>query len=132
MQDFKKLAVWREGQSLALEIYRVTSSFPAQERFGLTSQIRRAATSIPANIAEGCGRGSNAELAHFIQIAIGSSAELESHLLLAIQLGYLSPEAGEQAATAVVRIRRMLTALMTKVRASATGNRKPITGNSPL
>lgn len=131
MQDFKKLAVWREAQALALAVYRITSHFPREEMYGLTSQIRRCATSIPANIAEGCGRGSNADLARFIQIAIGSTAELESHLLLATELGYLASEKSESVADSVDHVRRMLIAFLSKVRANPTQNASRKTQNLP-
>jgi four helix bundle protein len=80
MRDFKEYKVWEKSHYLALEVYRVTATFPKEELYGLTSQIRRASTSIPANIAEGCGRSGNTELARFLQIAMGSASELEYHL----------------------------------------------------
>lgn len=83
MKDFKKLIVWKKAHEMTLNIYRTTKSFPKDEVYGLTSQLRRAASSIPANIAEGCGRNSDAELARFLQIAAGSASEVEYHLLLA-------------------------------------------------
>ena len=83
MQDFRQLKVWRKAHSLALAIYKGTVRFPRTELYGLTSQIRRACVSIPANIAEGCGRGGDPELGRFLQIAMGSASELEYHLLLA-------------------------------------------------
>ncbi|GIW03862.1 MAG: four helix bundle protein [Thermomicrobiales bacterium] len=85
---FKELKVWQKAHSLTLEAYRVTASFPREELFGLTSQVRRAASSIPANIAEGCGRGGG-DLARFCELAAGSASELEYHLILARDLGYL-------------------------------------------
>jgi four helix bundle protein len=83
MQDFRKLVAWRKAHELTLRVYDVTASFPKDEVYGLTSQMRRASSSIPANIAEGCGRNGNAELARFVYIALGSASELEYHLLLA-------------------------------------------------
>ena len=77
MRDFHKLMIWQRSHSLTLEIYKITKTFPKEEVFGLTSQIQRAVSSIPTNIAEGCGRNSNKEFAHFLQIAIGSATELE-------------------------------------------------------
>lgn len=77
MKDFKKLKAWEKSHQLTLAIYKVTRSFPKDELYGLTSQMRRASVSIPANIAEGCGRGSDAELARFCHIAMGSASELE-------------------------------------------------------
>ena len=81
MSDYRKLVVWEKAHKLVLEVYRVTMTFPKEELFGLTSQIRRASASIPANIAEGSGRGSDAEMARFLHIALGSASELEYHLL---------------------------------------------------
>ena len=83
MKDFKELRVWQKAHSLALEVYQATRSFPRDEIYGLTSQIRRAAVSVGANIAEGCGRRSDGEFARFLQIARGSASELEYHLLFA-------------------------------------------------
>ncbi len=83
MRNFRELQVWQKAHSLALSVYQVTATFPAHELYGLSSQMRRCCVSIPANIAEGCGRGSHAELAHFLQIARGSASELEYQLLLA-------------------------------------------------
>ena len=92
MQDFKKMAVWQKSHALTLALYQATISFPRDEMYGLTSQLRRAGSSIPANIAEGCGRNGNAELARFLYIAMGSASELEYHLLLARDLGYLAEQ----------------------------------------
>ena len=116
MQDFRKLAVWEKAHHLTLEIYKVTSSFPKDELFGLTSQTRGACASIPANIAEGCGRGSRGELARFLQIASGSAAELEYHLLLGHDLNLIKTNDYEQMASDLIEIRRMLNRLTQKVK----------------
>jgi len=79
MQDFKKLEVWRKAHELTLDVYRATESFPRTEVYGLTTQLRRSCSSIPANIAEGCGRGTNGDLGRFLRIAAGSASELEYH-----------------------------------------------------
>jgi len=92
MKDFRDLKVWEKAHALVLECYEATKPFPREEIFGLVSQIRRAAASIPANIAEGCGRRGNAELHRFLQMAMGSANEVEYHLLLSKDLGYLKPE----------------------------------------
>ena len=89
MQDFRNLKVWEKSHRLTMAIYSITGTFPRQEMYGLTGQLRRAAASVPANIAEGCGRDTNAELARFLQIAMGSASELEYHLLLAHDLAYI-------------------------------------------
>ena len=87
MKDFRELKVWEKGHQLTLTSYKLTSQFPKHELFGLMSQIRRCSSSIPANIAEGCGRLGNAELHRFLQIACGSANELEYPFLLARDLG---------------------------------------------
>jgi len=92
MKDFKKLQIWELGHKLTLDVYAITFKFPREEMFGLTSQLRRAVSSVPTNIAEGCGRNSNADIAHFIQIGIGSLYETEYHIILAHDLGYISNE----------------------------------------
>ena len=89
VKDFRELKVWEKAHEFTLRAYRLTETFPKQELFGMTSQIRRCGSSIPANIAEGCGRLGNSELHRFLQIACGSTSELEYHLLLARDLGYL-------------------------------------------
>jgi four helix bundle protein len=116
MQDFKKPAVWQKGHELTLKTYSLTASFPRDEVYGLTSQIRRSAASIPANIAEGCGRGGNVELARFLQIALGSASELEYHLLLAHDLKHISTPEYEAAAADVSEVKRMLTGLQRRIR----------------
>ncbi len=112
MRDFRSMQVWHKAHALTLEVYRVSSAFPRQETFGLTSQIRRASSSIPANIAEGCGRGGGGEFGRFLQIAMGSASELEYHLLLARDLGYLNGETYAALDARVVEIKRMLTGLI--------------------
>jgi four helix bundle protein len=108
MQDFRKLQVWQRGHRLALAMYRATTAFPTFELYGLTSQIRRSAASIPANIAEGCGMASGAELRRFVQIAMGSASELEYHILLAHDLGYIQDDQYDTLASELVELRRMM------------------------
>lgn len=108
MFSFQKLQVWQQGHQLTLAVYRLTRNFPKEELFGLTSQMRRAAASIPHNIAEGCGRNSDAELLRFVTIASGSSTELESQLLLARDLGYAEAAEAKQLIEQVVEVRKML------------------------
>jgi four helix bundle protein len=93
MKDFRDLVVWQKSHQLTLAAYRETMSFPSDERFGLTSQIRRSAASVPANIAEGCGRCGNGEFHRFLQVAMGSASEVEYHFLLAHDLKYLKRKA---------------------------------------
>jgi four helix bundle protein len=111
MEDFKKLKVWSKAHELTLWIYQKTRSFPKDEMYGLTSQIRRASASIGANIAEGCGRRSDPEMRRFIQIARGSASELEYHLLLANDLHFLAPDEFAAMQLKIMEIQRMLAAL---------------------
>ena len=89
MKDFKKQKVWQKSHRLTLDIYKATANFPREELYGLTNQLRRSCASIPANIAEGCGRNSDADFSRFLQIAMGSATELEYHLLLSHDLGII-------------------------------------------
>lgn len=89
---FEKLEVWQKAIHFAREVYRLTNAFPSEERFGLTVQLRRAAVSISANLAEGSGRGSNRDFAHFVDQAYGSCMEVVSELALAADLGYATPD----------------------------------------
>lgn len=116
MKDFRKLSVWEKSHSLAVEIYQISSSFPQNEIYGITSQIRRACISIPANIAEGCGRNGEADFRRFLQIALGSASELEYHLLLAYDLKMLNEEKHQQLDNRVTEIKRMLTSLIQKLK----------------
>lgn len=115
MKDFRELKVWGKAHQLVLTSYRLTGGFPKQEMFGMTSQIRRCSSSIPANIAEGCGRLGNTELHRFLQIACGSANELEYHLLLAKGLGYLPPADYASVHKQLLEMKRMLVALTNKV-----------------
>ncbi len=115
MQDYTKLKVWQNAHDLTLRVYRVTKSFPSEERFGLTSQIRRSSSSIGANIAEGCGREGSRELARFLLIASGSVSELGYHLRLAKDLEYLPEDKYTQMAVEVVQLHKMIAALIAKV-----------------
>lgn len=110
IRDFRDLIIWRKAISFAKEIYGLTKCFPRDERFGLTSQIRRASVSVSSNIAEGHARQGR-EFAHFLSVARGSLAEAESQLLLAVELGYLSQEKTTLALSLASEIRRMAIAL---------------------
>jgi four helix bundle protein len=123
MQDYRKLSVWEKAHSLAVSVYKVTRAFPKEEMFALTSQIRRACVSIPANIAEGCGRGGNVELGRFLQIASGSAHELEYHFLLATELGYLTSEEYDKINKQINEIKRMLSALIKKIKTEHPANK---------
>lgn len=116
MQDFRNLEVWRMAHELTLGVYRRTQAFPADERFGLTSQLRRACSSIEANLAEGCGRGSDSDFARFIQMATGSASEVQCHLLLAHDLGYLDETSFRAFDEQSHRVKRMLVSLLKTIK----------------
>ena len=116
VQDFCGLKVWHKAHELTLAIYRATAGFPREEQYGLTSQLRRSCASIPANLAEGCGRNGKAELARFSAIAAGSASELEYHLLLARDLNLITPALHEELASHTTELKRMLTALIRKLK----------------
>lgn len=109
MRNFRELKVWQKSHGLVLAVYKATTRFPREELYGLTNQIRRASTSIPANIAEGCGRAGETELARFLQIAMGSASELEYYLLLARDLDFLKALVYEGLDSQVTEVKRMLT-----------------------
>jgi four helix bundle protein len=115
MQDFRKLLVWQKSHELVLQVYRISRDFPREELFGLTSQMRRAAVSIPSNIAEGTGRGSDADFARFLIIAMGSSSELEYQLLLSRDLGYVETGTHRTVEAMVKEVKKMLAALIKRV-----------------
>lgn len=119
MRDFRKIQVWEKSHKLTLQLYKITSSFPKDELYGLTSQIRRAAASIPANIAEGGGRNTQTELARFFHIAGGSASELEYHLILAHDLGYIDSEIYPELNTSINEIKRMLNGFEKTVQSNA-------------
>jgi len=119
MEDFKNLKVWTKAHELTLAVYQKSRSFPKDEMYGLTSQLRRAACSIGANIAEGCGRRSDGEMNRFLQIARGSASELEYHLLLARDLQFLQAAEFDALEAKVLEIQRMLASLAAKVRSAA-------------
>ena len=118
-RDFRKLKVWQKAHQLTLGAYKATATFPKSEIYGITSQIRRSAVSVPANIAEGCGRDGDAELARLLQIAMGSASELEYHLLLAHDLKFLGHYEHEKLTNEVVDAKRMLTSFIQKLRAES-------------
>ena len=115
MKDFKDLRVWSKAHSVTISVYKVTREFPREELFGITSQMRRAASSIGANIAEGTGRRSDGELTRFLHIARGSAAELEYHLLLARDLDLLPNAKFDVLRKQVDEVQRMLTSLIQQV-----------------
>ncbi|HTW58472.1 MAG TPA: four helix bundle protein [Terriglobales bacterium] len=118
MRNYKDLLVWEKAHKLTLALYKETSTFPKDERFGLTSQVRRASSSIPANLAEGCGRRSDGEMGRFVQIAMGSGAELSYHLLLCRDLGILGTAEFSRLSSDLEEVMRMLSALSGRVKGS--------------
>jgi four helix bundle protein len=120
MQDFRKLMVWRRAYAFGVVVHRVSAAIPRRDNAGVVSQLRRAALSISANIAEGCGRESNKDLARFLQIAIGSASETESHLQFCVDAVLIPKADFDRAHSEVVEIRRMLIGLLQKVRAAPT------------
>lgn len=108
--DHKELDVWKKAIDTVVEIYRLSDGFPKNEMFGLSQQLRRAAVSIPSNIAEGAARGSDKECIHFLYIAMGSLAEVETQIIIAKRLGYVTTE--EQILEGVKTIRKMLAGLI--------------------
>ena len=117
VRNFRELKVWEKAHQLTLSVYRATVDFPAEEKFGLTSQLRRAAAAIPANIAEGCGRAGERELARFLQIAMGSASELEYHLLLAHDLDLVDAASYQQLHDSTTEVKGMLTSFIRKLTA---------------
>ncbi|ARS36626.1 four helix bundle protein [Pontibacter actiniarum] len=108
MHNFKELIIWKEAMELAKAVYKASSSFPANEKFGLTSQINRSAVSVPSNIAEGAGRGSDKEFNQFLNIALGSAFELETQLLLAQAFGFINEDKLNELLTQLRKIQRMI------------------------
>ncbi len=115
MKDFHKLKVWERAHKFTLSIYLKTKQYPKDELYGLTSQMRRSAASIPTNIAEGCGRDSQTELTRFLYIAMGSSSELDYQLILSHDLQYLDDKSFLEFSTELIEIRRMLNAFIQKI-----------------
>lgn len=118
MKDFRDLQIWQRSHALTLKIYGVTAGFPKEEQYGLISQMRRSASSVPTNIAEGCGRSGDADFARFLQIAMGSASELEYQLILSRDLTYIPMESFEPLSQELSEIKRMLNAFVTKLRSN--------------
>lgn len=117
MKNFRELNVWQKAHSLTLEADKASAKFPKEELYSLTSQMRRAAASIPANIAEGCGRGSDTDFGRFLQMAMGSASELEHHLLLASNLKMLEKSKYVNLDVDVTEIKKMLASILRKLKA---------------
>ena len=117
MKDFRELKVWEKAHALTLTIYQASRKLPAEERYGLTSQIRRAATSIATNIAEGCGRSGDTEFRRFLGIAFGSASEVEYLLLLCHDLKLIESQTHHQLTSETIEVKRMLSSLIQKLNA---------------
>jgi four helix bundle protein len=133
MQDFRKLRVWQKAHEQVLAVYRSTRVFPKHETYGLRAQLRRAAASIPANIAEGCGRGSDADFSRFLIFALSSACELEYHLILARDLDYLTKTVQLELEKNVVAVKRMIGGLLKRTRTlryTRTASRKSVVRRS--
>jgi S23 ribosomal protein. len=118
MQNYKSLQVWQKAHRLTVVVYGITSKFPKEETYALTSQLRRAISSVPANIAEGCGRNSRLDFAHFCNIALGSANEADYHLLLSKDLSYITEQEYINIEKEIGEVKAMLIALITKIRTS--------------
>jgi four helix bundle protein len=122
--SYKELRAWKQAVELALEVYRLTEGFPRSELYGLTTQIRRSAISVPSNIAEGKGRFSDREFALFLRHARGSLLELETQLFIAGKLGYLTVKVAESLASDTEQLAKTLNALLNVVSGNTEKNRK--------
>lgn len=115
MRDYKKFLVWEKSHQLTLDIYKTLPTFPKEEIYGLTSQIKRSSTSIPTNIAEGCGRNSEKDFCRFLYIAFGSANELEYQIFLSIELAFLEKGKGEILLKQIEEVKKMLNGLIIKL-----------------
>jgi four helix bundle protein len=129
MRDFRKYDIWKEGLDLSQAIYLLTGSFPKEELFGLSSQMRRASVSIPSNIAEGASRSTEAAFSHFIEISIGSAFELETQLELSKRVNYISSEKLAELLEPLQVLQRKLNAFRNKLKLSTANSQQP-TANS--
>ncbi len=118
MRDFRKLDIWKNGIIIVAQIYKISENLPADERFGLKSQITRAAVSIPSNIAEGCSRNSEMEFKRFLEIAMGSLFELETQLIITIELDFMEKEQLEAVLNLISKEAKMINSLISKIKNS--------------
>lgn len=116
MKDFKQLLVWEKAHILTKDIYKITVGFPREEIFGLSSQLKRAVVSIPTNIAEGCGRGSDADFKRFIQISFASASEVEYLIFLSYELKFINLENYNRLNEQVNEVKKMLAGLINKLK----------------
>lgn len=120
MHNYKNLHIWQEGINLARKIYEVTANFPANEKYGIVSQMTRAAVSIPSNIAEGAGRNSNKDFANFLSIAIGSIFELHTQITICEQIGYINEETTKQLEQQIYTLQQQITTYKQRIEGSAS------------
>jgi four helix bundle protein len=125
MRDYRDLQVWTKAHSLTLELYRLSRQFLKEELYDLVAQLRRAASSIGANLAESCGRQTQPEFARFTRVAMGSASELDYHLLLARDLGLLKDDDYQRASKGLTEIRKMLTSLLSSIKSGIGGKARP-------
>ena len=118
--NYKKLIVWQKAMQLTTDIYKIVKKLPKDELFALFDQMRRAAVSIPSNIAEGCGRGLQGEIKYFLRIACGSAAELETQLQICLNLGYLTTQDIDGIISLLLEIKKMLSSFMKSKKLSST------------
>ncbi len=116
MRDFKKLEIWKNGIELVKQVYQLSRKLPSEEKFGLKSQITRAAVSIPSNIAEGCSRNSEIEFKRFLEIAIGSLFEVETQLIISVELEFVSSKETENLILLIQKEGRMINSLINKIK----------------
>lgn len=130
MHNYKNLHIWQEGINLARRIYEVTSTFPANEKFGIVSQMTRAAVSIPSNIAEGAGRKSNKDFVHFLSIAIGSVFELHTQITICEQIGYIKSEEAKELEEQTYTLQQQIYSYRQRIEGSAPrqGDTSPTSG----
>src|SRR5262249_41426602 len=121
MRNYRELQVWNKAHNLTLELYRVSRGFPREEIYGVTNQLRRAAASIGADLAEGCGRRTSNELARFVRIALGSASELDYHLLLSHDLEFINGGDFTRTANQLTEVRKMLTSFLSSVEKQIDG-----------
>jgi four helix bundle protein len=118
MRDFRKLQIWANSIEQVVSTYAITQGFPNEEKYGLCSQLQRAAVSIPSNIAEGCSRNSDIEFKRFLEISIGSAFELETQLVIANKLNYISNEKLEKELLTINELQRKINSLITKIKSN--------------
>jgi four helix bundle protein len=115
MKDFRNFTVWQKSHQLTLDVYKIVHNYTKEEQFGLISQMKRSSSSIPTNIAEGCGRNSDKDFARFLIIAFGSANELEYQIILSKDLNFLNEETSEKLFSQIEEIKKMLNALISKL-----------------